>query len=292
MNLNDLLNSKRISPETVLVLRHRPWETQLNKVLPWLAADDPELFNAYQQTQGAKLEKVMQALRFTGSIASFIGLDAGKAVFVGLYSIGDPRPLTHRQYWNLPEYAKLHALGMTGYTDERRSILHFDLELTDFYSDWQGKLVIGWPAPERSWWRRAHRNTFPIQAILEESAFDAVMPEWTEIVLNLEQVRALPARWKAAMSQWRGIYYIRDKSDGRGYVGSAYGKDNLLGRWMDYVAQGHGGNRQLRRRNPKNFLFSILRRVSPDLEDSEVVDLESTWKTRLHTRSPDGLNDN
>jgi hypothetical protein len=43
--------------------------------------------------------------------------------------------------------------------------------------------------------------------------------------------------------EWRGIYYIFDVSDGKGYVGSAYGNDDLLGRWMNYTSVGHGGNR-------------------------------------------------
>ena len=38
MNLNDLLRDKSIDPHQVLVLRHRPTEPGLNKVLPWLAA--------------------------------------------------------------------------------------------------------------------------------------------------------------------------------------------------------------------------------------------------------------
>ncbi|MHA1165192.1 MAG: hypothetical protein ACTSP0_06370 [Alphaproteobacteria bacterium] len=52
MNLNDLLSGESIDPRHVFVIRHRPFEPELNKVLPWLAADKPDVFNAYQQTQG------------------------------------------------------------------------------------------------------------------------------------------------------------------------------------------------------------------------------------------------
>lgn len=48
MNLKDLLLSKNIDPQHVLVLRHRPIKPGLNKVLPWLAAEKPDVFNAYQ----------------------------------------------------------------------------------------------------------------------------------------------------------------------------------------------------------------------------------------------------
>jgi hypothetical protein len=211
-----------------------------------------------------------------------------------MYSIAEAKPITRKEYWAIPANIELKALGMSGFTDEdpRSYCLWFDLALTDFYAAWKGKLVVGWPPPERSWWRRAHRNEFPVLAILEDSALDAAMPQWYELALTWEEVRVLPTRWKTAISQWRGIYFIFDSSDGKGYVGSAYGKHNLLGRWQNYAASGHGGNRLLLQRDPRGFRFTILQRVSPDMEDGEVIRLEASWKERLHTREPDGLNDN
>jgi len=291
MNLNDLLCGKRIDPEQVLVLRHRPSEPELNKVLPWLAAEKPDVFNAYQQTQGEKLEKAMLGAAY---VASFIGREAGKALFIGLYSIGASKPLTFEQYWQVAANIEMKAFGMKGFSrDEGRStLLWFDLVLTDFYVDWKGKLIVGWPPPERSWWRRAHRNEMPVLAILQDSALDAAMPSWDEISLTWEQLSILPTRWKSALAQWRGVYFIFDTSDGKGYVGSAYGDGNLLGRWLNYAASGHGGNTQLRKRDPKNFRFTILQRVSPDMDADDVIRLENTWKERLHSRPPFGLNDN
>jgi len=43
MNLNDLLAGKGIDPQHVLVMRHRPSEPELNKVLPWLSAEKPAI---------------------------------------------------------------------------------------------------------------------------------------------------------------------------------------------------------------------------------------------------------
>lgn len=56
MNFAALLTENNIDPRDVLVLRHRPFEPELRKVLPWLAAEKPDVYNAYQQTQGEKLE--------------------------------------------------------------------------------------------------------------------------------------------------------------------------------------------------------------------------------------------
>lgn len=291
MHLNDLLTAKGYDPQQVLVFRHRPFEAALNRVLPWLAAERHELFNAYQQAQREKVEKAMTTARY---VASFIGHAAGKAVFVGLYEIKGSTRISRKQYWNKPQNIELHALGMSGFTDDdpRDSLLWFDLALTDFHRDWQGKLVVDWPPPERSWWRRAQNNVMPIRAIHEQSIFQEAMPNWMALNLSWDELRVIPQKWKAALQEWRGIYYIFDTSDGKGYVGSAYGKTNILGRWENYAAKGHGGNRLLLKRDPQNFQFTILERLSPDLDDASVIRIESTWKERLHTRQPWGLNDN
>lgn len=294
MNLNDLMQSKGIDPKHVLVFRHRPHEPELRKVLPWLAAERHDLFNAYQQTQREKCERMLQALVGTGFVASFIGHEPGKALFVGLYSIAGAKPLTYEKFWRVPAYVEMKSFGLKGWThkEQKKTVLWFDLVLNDFYDHWKGKLVIGWPSPERVWCRRAHRNEFRVLAVLEDSALDAAMPEWDAIDLAWEELGVLPMRWKSALLQWRGIYYIFDRSEGKGYVGAAYGCNNILGRWLSYAKRGHGGNRLLRQRDPHHFRFTILQRVSPDMEAADVVRLEASWKERLHTRAPHGLNDN
>jgi hypothetical protein len=144
MNFNDLL-PKSISPQQVLVLRHRPHERQFRKVLPGFAADEPDVFNAYQQTQRPKVEAMIERLKGKGYIASFIGLEPGKAWFVGLYKIASSKPLTYDEFWAVPTNAKMKAFGMQGWTNEteRPFVLWFDLELIgDFYPQWKGKLVV------------------------------------------------------------------------------------------------------------------------------------------------------
>jgi hypothetical protein len=291
MNLNDLLTGNGIDPKHVLVLRHRPHEPELRKVLPWLVAERPDLFNAYQSTQA---ERVEGAMARAAHVAAFIGHQPGKALFVGIYSVKGSKRITRNQFWQKRAFVELKKLGMKGFTKDapRSWCLWFHLKVSDFYADWKGKLVIGWPGKEVGWWRWADRNKFPILAIHDESALDAAMPAWDAISVTWEELSVLPTRWKSALSQWRGIYYIFDSSDGKGYVGAAYGSDNILGRWLGYAKRGHGGNRLLRQREPRNFRFTIMQRVSPDMEAADVIRVEASWKERLHTRAPLGLNDN
>jgi hypothetical protein len=298
MLFNDLL-PEDIDPASVLALRHtpRPEDGELRKVLPWLADEHPDVFNAYQSTQTEKVEAQMLRAKY---VASFIGLEKRRdsteaaAVFVGLYKVGDHRPLTYTQFWKEPAYLKMKGYGMRGFVEgSRPSVLWFDLTITDFYKKWKGKLIVEWPRPAITFSRFASNAKFPIVAILEDSALHGAMPDWKDCIFTWAELSALPRNWRERLSQWRGIYYIFDQSDGKGYVGAAYGeKDNLLGRWEHYAASGHGGNVLLRERSPENFTFSILERVSPDWEPADVIRLENNWKDRLHTRLPFGLNGN
>jgi hypothetical protein len=289
MQLNDLLKLESIDPQTVLVMRHRPFEPKLQEVLPWLAVQKPTLFNAYQQTQVSQTAE--NALKRATFLASFIGHEPGKAIFVGLFRRGETQPLSYDQFWHKAEYIQLKEFGIRGFPGDRDAILWFDLTKTDIYANWMGKLIISWPGGERSWWRWADRNEFLVEAIIEESGLVQKLQDWRELTLSWAALQVLPASWQAALAQWRGIYYILDESDGRGYVGSAYGNQNILGRWLNYSATGHGGNAELKRRNPANFHFSILERVSPDMSSEDVLRLEANWKGRLHSRRF-GLNEN
>jgi hypothetical protein len=197
------------------------------------------------------------------------------------------------EFWSRPENEELRRLGSSGFNDQegRDRILQFELGRTAILSDWRGKLIVGWPPPERGWYRRAHKNVMPVLAIREESFFDGALPLWDEVNYSWAELKILTTRMRAALEQWRGIYLIWDSSDGLAYVGSAYGETNILGRWEGYRDTGHGGNKLLRDRDPSTFRFTILRLVSPALDAASVIKLENTWKERLHTRSH-GLNEN
>jgi hypothetical protein len=117
------------------------------------------------------------------------------------------------------------------------------------------------------------------------------MPDWKDLILTWHELQSLPASWRTSLAQWGGIYLIFDVARTAGYVGSAYGAENLLGRWQSYAKSGHGGNRELRDGDPANLRFSILQRTSPDMEAADIIALEANWKERLHSREF-GLNRN
>ena len=81
-----------------------------------------------------------------------------------------------------------------------------------------------------------------------------------------------------------GFHFLKDEG--------VTGAEGLYQRWIDYAKRGHGGNKFLKLRKPRTFQFSILEWAAPDMEDREILERERMWKQRLHTKAPDGLNDN
>lgn len=288
LELNDLLRKAGLDPASIMVMRHRPTEPALRRVLPWLAQEQPDVFNAYQSQHRPTVETALLKARY---LASFIGHEAGQALFVGLYEMRGGARVPPEAYWAMPANRVLHEYGTRG-PEEGQQPVWFDLARTPLLAEFKGRLIVQWPGIERAWWRWAARNVMPVRAILPDSALVPAMPGWHSLVLSWTELQALPTAWRAALSQWRGVYLIFDERDGGRYVGSAAGSDNLLGRWQNYAATGHGQNKLLIGRDPSSFRFSILERTSPDLDVASVVEIESRWKTRLHTRAPFGLNDN
>lgn len=285
-DLRDLLSKIEICRKMVRVMRHVPKEPPLRRVLPWLAAERPDIYNAYQRAQHRDVVKLSEAKY----LVSCLGNKPGKALFVGLYRVNGHRQIPAACFWQKEENQELAKFGMKKWVTEDVNPFWYDLILEDGYQGLKGKLIIEWPGPEVVWARKALKNAFTIEAILEDSALVRDMPPWDRLVLTWAELQTLPQNWIASLRQWRGVYLIHDASDGKAYIGAAYGDQNLYGRWKNYTDSGDGGNKLLRDRTPDNFQFSVLQRVSPDAGAEYIIALEGSWKDRLHTRQPSGLN--
>ena len=287
MELQDLLKPSNLDLHKTLVLRHVPMEPNIRRILPWLVVQRPDLFNAFQQIQNQKVEKQMLKAEH---VVSFFGHETNRAVFLGLYRVRDRKSISSSSLNKLAEQKELVSLGMKP-ADSRPDFVKFDLVETDILSKWKGKLIIDWPPPGIAWSRWADANKFYVDAILEESMLDGKMPDWRELILTWEELQVIPKKLQTKLAEWRGIYFILDEKSGKGYVGSAYGLENIHGRWVNYKKTGHGNNKLLLNCNPSDLRFSILERVSPDMDPKEIISRENSWKERLHTREF-GLNSN
>ena len=109
----------------------------------------------------------------------------------------------------------------------------------------------------------------------------------------LETIFAIQrADWKAALENAKGVYLITDISNGKRYVGSAYGTIGLWSRWSCYVATGHGYNEELTNLigthgieyARSNFKFALLEHRTMKTDDQIVIDREQYWKNVLLSR--------
>jgi hypothetical protein len=291
LTLNDLLRLAGVEENEVLVFRHRPNEPSLNRVFDWIAAERADLFDCYQSSHGPRAEAALAKAQY---VVSFIRHTPRTALFVGLYQKKSSRTLTPAELMDRPLHQELMSHGMSGVRaiESRETSIEFELAPTGWHSNWGGRMIVRWPGLERSWYRWADRNVFEIESIAQESLLAPKMPAWSDLALEWRELALLPQSWCADLRNWRGVYLIIDQSDGKQYVGSAYGAENILQRWTEYSKTGHGGNVLLRRRDPSNFRFSILQRTSPDLPHADVIEIEKSWKDRLRSRSPWGLNEN
>ena len=114
MDLNYLLSEQGIDTkkDRVLVMRHKPNEDELNKALPRLVVQKPDVFNTYQATQSIRTEKQLKKADY---LASFIRDQGMRSIFVGFYRIGPSRTVTRKQYLNHPHNIQTNKkYGMKG----------------------------------------------------------------------------------------------------------------------------------------------------------------------------------
>ena len=117
----------------------------------------------------------------------------------------------------------------------------------------------------------------------------------------LENIFAIQrADWKAALENAKGVYLITDTSNGKRYVGSAYGVTGIWSRWASYIENGHGHNDELTRiiathgldYARQNFRFALLEHRTMKTDDLVVIHREKYWKDVLLTRGVYGYNRN
>lgn len=164
-------------------------------------------------------------------------------------------------------------------TNKQKSIKNFGRLIIKFHKDNAYVTLKG-----------EHIDRFYVKELLPDifdndnfPGYDRVNISWEELSRVLEK-----DTWKTALQNQKGVYLITDVSNGKRYVGSAYGKDMLLGRWNDYVKIGHGNNKELKNLSfdyiKENFRYSILDIFKSTTNDNIIIEREGWWKEVLLSR--------
>ena len=165
----------------------------------------------------------------------------------------------------------------------------YDLSWMCAFEDLVERIVVAWGSGTRSWSQWAHKQSKEVIE-LRRHAQEPPFPGFQEFITTLEDIPFLWRSWRQVLSSVNGVYLLVHP-EGDLYVGSAYGEGDFLGRWSDYVANGHGGNQLLKKRGRANYTVSVLEVASSAMSPTEIIARESVWKSKLGSRAH-GLNAN
>jgi len=286
MEFNDLLTMAGLDPGTVAIAFHKSSTPKARRAICTMADSDPLAFAAFQSTHPAIQQATLASRAF---MASFVPAGDGEMTFVGMFRRRCQVPASTAQLAANDDFIRMLCTvnaetpdvarpRVAGFADR----LVFDLEPMAELRDFVGRLIVIDPG-NRNYMRRAETTHAPVIQITRLPHVAPEMPDWQDLELRAGEIGRLPREWAIRLAQWRGIYLIVDEDDGARYVGSAYGEDNLLGRWKAHVAGEFGVTRELARRRTEGFRFSILELTAPSADISEVVNREHGWMHRLHT---------
>jgi hypothetical protein len=142
-------------------------------------------------------------------------------------------------------------------------------------------------------------DDFIVKEILPSSLDTDLFPGYDKVNITWETMKRVLEKdtWKTVLENQKGVYLITDISNGKRYVGSAYGEFMILGRWKAYIRTGNGGNDGLKSLTldyiQRNFKYSILDIYKSSTNDQVIIERESWWKEVLLSRQEQfGYNEN
>ena len=163
--------------------------------------------------------------------------------------------------------------------------------LTD-YEKYAGRLIIKFKNKAQTMIRNAESvfDECYVLQILPDTFDNDLFPGYDKVDISWNELKRVVEKdsWKTALQNQKGVYLLTDISNGKMYVGSAYGKNMILGRWREYSENGHGGNVGLKQLSPEhiqqNFRFTILDIYKSTIDDQIIIDRESWWKNVLQSK--------
>lgn len=266
---SSLLRGAGLSPDEVVLLRHKHNSAAKGRSPYELWRDDRALFMKYQsgQSNSNKARKMFSRPYW----AAFVVNAFDENIFAGiwktkrLWEITVPSPMVHSP----------------GEFDPPNTVDQYDIVLTYRLSDLIGKLTIEWGASKIAWSQYAEKNEKPVLEIkaLDEEPF----PGFLQFMEPLSRIPQLPKTWVTTLSTSVGVYLLTCPRTREQYVGSATGAAGFYGRWMEYAMNGHGGNVKLKSKSREDYQVSILEVAGSSDDSKAVLAMEGRWQAKLQS---------
>ena len=165
----------------------------------------------------------------------------------------------------------------------------FDLSWMDQGQEYAERLLVNRGVGTRTWSQRPTKQNKPILELRLQSQ-EPPFPGFSGFTGRISEIFTLPQSWQNNLKSECGVYLLVTEN-GEQYVGSASGENGFLGRWTNYLANGHGGNKLLIKHGHRDYSVSILEIVPRNMAENDVIERESHWKRKLGSRVH-GLNAN
>jgi len=182
----------------------------------------------------------------------------------------------------------------------------YEIKLTRDYEEYIGRLKVHYKriGRGRSVLPDNHYPHMKVAELLRKQYSGEEFPGYEKINHRFDILEPIfkqeHTNWHTALKNVKGVYLITDQSNGRRYVGSAYGATGIWSRWACYIGTGHGHNDEfskiIKKHGKKyakdNFILSLLEYRPMKTDDSEIIERECFWKEVLLTRTQYGYNKN
>lgn len=193
--------------------------------------------------------------------------------------------------------------------DDSKELIDVDEDAMSDYKQYLGRLVITWKNRNTRNIRMKNLDSIKkltVKTILEEplDELSKEFPGYKNVAVGYYELKRkldVSNEWKSYLKARKGIYLISDVSNGKLYVGSAYGKDGIYGRWKTYIDSGFDKNELENGKYPnerfqqivkeygmgyiqRNFRYTILESFTDEISNEDIINRESWWKKRLLTK--------
>lgn len=169
----------------------------------------------------------------------------------------------------------------------------YEYETIEKYRKYFGRLIIKYKNKSQNLIRKAESviNDCELFEIIDQTYDNDGFPGYDNVNLSWNDLKRVIEKkdWKTALENQKGVYLITDIKSGKRYIGSAYGEEMLLGRWKNYIATGHGGNKDLKEHDfnyiKTNFRYSILEIYKSTIDDKVIIHREQFWMKVLLSKN-------
>ena len=242
--------------------------------------------NYFEYYQSVQSKKIFENKKYW---IVFIGLEESKALLYNIYKINGTKDY---EFINYPEeYKKLYPNNLG---DPNKSIW-YNLEPLDGFDDLKQRVIIKWKNAV-AWVQNYNDKNIEVIEV-RPTGYVKEFFDYFDFTLSYNELKKIYTykdanrRWVDKLSSVNGIYLILDKKTGNQYVGSAYGKNGIWGRWENYINTGHGNNKYLikllenNENYVTNFQWTVLETLPSNLSNERVILYEKKYKEKLGTRA-------